>query len=201
MPLLWTSIAAEAVVTAAFCASSVLAIWACYMTCSIDPIDDALAKTRTNSHPGGLLCICFSCIGLWKSVADPVAVSVEKSDIESRNDFNQNQQESKVNATSDETVYCYICEENVYEHSKHCRYCNKCVQRFDHHCKWLNTCIGEKNYRYFVRLCLNITYLTFLMDLLQILSDCRWWSDRANNYISGADLHFSCRGFCLPRRI
>lgn len=128
------------------------------MTCSIDPIDDALAKTKTNydsnSNRGGILCLCFSCIGLWKSVAHPVAVSIEKSDLESRNDRNQQQQqESKVNDTAgNDTVYCYICEENVCEHSKHCRYCNKCVQRFDHHCKWLNTCIGEKNYRCFPKL-------------------------------------------------
>lgn len=33
-------------------------------------------------------------------------------------------------------LYCYVCETDVHESSKHCRYCDKCVTRFDHHCKW-----------------------------------------------------------------
>mmetsp|Transcript_26654 Transcript_26654/g.39595 ORF Transcript_26654/g.39595 Transcript_26654/m.39595 type:complete len:345 (-) Transcript_26654:144-1178(-) len=53
-------------------------------------------------------------------------------------------------AHCDSDVYCYLCEVNVHNTSKHCRFCDKCVKRFDHHCKWLNTCIGEKNYKYFL---------------------------------------------------
>jgi palmitoyltransferase ZDHHC1/11 len=32
-------------------------------------------------------------------------------------------------------VYCYLCERNVDDTSKHCRFCDKCVVGFDHHCK------------------------------------------------------------------
>jgi palmitoyltransferase len=57
-------------------------------------------------------------------------------------------------------IYCYLCETQVYESSKHCRFCNKCVQRFDHHCKWLNTCVGERNYKYFLTVVASIALMT-----------------------------------------
>lgn len=46
--------------------------------------------------------------------------------------------------------WCYYCEKNVNNRSKHCRRCNKCVEVFDHHCPWLNTCIGKHNYSHFL---------------------------------------------------
>lgn len=86
MPMLWTQNYAKEVLTAVFCALSLAALVAAYFTCSIDPIDEALA-----------------------GAAIP---------------------------TDEPHLYCYICETNVHESSKHCRYCDKCVLRFDHHCKW-----------------------------------------------------------------
>ena len=153
MPLLWTSIIAEILVTIAFCLSSVIAIYAAYLTCTIDPIDDSMQPKVTkiaNSNKSDAICFCFFC---WKSVSQPVTSEGSKASAGTVGGKVTRVTESKVDMSSsvdhlrDETVYCYLCEENVFEHSKHCRYCNKCVQRFDHHCKWLNTCIGEKNYR------------------------------------------------------
>jgi hypothetical protein len=60
-------------------------------------------------------------------------------------------------------LYCYICEKDVHDSSKHCRYCDKCVRRFDHHCKWLNTCIGEKNYRMFLLTACSVGLLASLL--------------------------------------
>lgn len=57
-------------------------------------------------------------------------------------------------------IYCYLCETDVHQTSKHCRYCDKCVVRFDHHCKWLNTCIGEKNYTYFLMIVVSVFLMT-----------------------------------------
>ena len=48
--------------------------------------------------------------------------------------------------------WCYYCELQVHQRSKHCRRCNKCVEVFDHHCPWLNTCIGKHNYPFFLTL-------------------------------------------------
>ena len=66
-------------------------------------------------------------------------------------------------AREEPRLYCYICEADVHESSKHCRYCDKCVLRFDHHCKWLNTCIGRKNYASFLLTSVSIACMTSLM--------------------------------------
>jgi hypothetical protein len=127
-------------------------MYAAFVTCSIDPIDDAMQTKETESYNSsfGVLCFCL------KSVSQPVSAGSQATSEEGRGRGGEGtggkskRDETKVDTNgvgADESVYCYICEENVYEHSKHCRYCNKCVQRFDHHCKWLNTCVGEKNYR------------------------------------------------------
>lgn len=52
-------------------------------------------------------------------------------------------------------LYCYRCECQVLESSKHCMVCNKCVDTFDHHCVWLNNCVGKHNY---------ISFLTLLIS-------------------------------------
>ena len=52
-------------------------------------------------------------------------------------------------------LYCYRCECQVLESSKHCMVCNKCVDTFDHHCVWLNNCVGKHNY---------ISFLTLLVS-------------------------------------
>jgi len=49
-------------------------------------------------------------------------------------------------------LFCYRCECQVKETSKHCTVCNKCVDVFDHHCVWLNNCVGRRNYVPFVAL-------------------------------------------------
>ena len=53
--------------------------------------------------------------------------------------------------------YCYACEAEVLQGSKHCRTCIKCVEEFDHHCKWLNTCIGARKYQGFLSLLVTLT--------------------------------------------
>ena len=58
--------------------------------------------------------------------------------------------------------WCYYCEKQVNQRSKHCRRCNKCVETFDHHCPWLNTCIGKHNYPYFLALLCSVFALLSL---------------------------------------
>ena len=122
MPLLWTQNHADVIIVAVFCATVAVVLAGAYATCSVDPMDDALAGAA---------------------------------------------------ATGEEPrLYCYICEADVHESSKHCRYCDKCVLRFDHHCKWLNTCIGQKNYAPFLVTSVAIGCMTSLMWVLcQISSD------------------------------
>ena len=69
---------------------------------------------------------------------------------------------SRVNSTTEETLYCYLCELNVHNSSRHCRFCDKCVKGFDHHCKWLNTCVGSKNYKYFLGVVASVTLQTII---------------------------------------
>lgn len=124
LPLLWLNLASQIILTVFFTLSSVAAIYATYMTCSIDPADDALiTPDQAEKHS----CAIFS----------------KPKPIEIRSVANEDSEQKDPNTK----IFCYICDDNVYEHSRHCRYCNKCVQRFDHHCKWLNTCVGEKNYK------------------------------------------------------
>ena len=86
MPMLWTVQYADIILISVFCALCVFAATSAYITCSIDPIDDALCgKGFPEDEPH---------------------------------------------------LYCYVCEVDVHESSKHCRYCDKCVIKFDHHCKW-----------------------------------------------------------------
>merc|ERR1740122_503538 len=46
--------------------------------------------------------------------------------------------------------WCFVCNVNVHEDSKHCWDCGKCVENFDHHCPWLNNCVGARTYRAFL---------------------------------------------------
>lgn len=100
------------VLFAIFAAFAAIAV---YLTCSIDPADDALC-------------------------------SISLSTVQPTSSENQ--------------IYCYLCETNVHKSSKHCRSCDKCIVRFDHHCKWLNTCIGRKNYPYFLAVIACVLLLT-----------------------------------------
>eukprot|EP00210_Caulerpa_lentillifera_P006225 g5946.t1 len=67
---------------------------------------------------------------------------------------------------TDESHFCFTCQNLASNGSKHCRICNKCVKGFDHHCRWLNTCIGVDNYASF--LCLLISSILFLT--IQVLT-------------------------------
>jgi hypothetical protein len=119
-PLLWINLADEIIVTLIFCLACAGALFAGYMTCATDPVDSALLRAAAGTGPPpSRLCGCMDVI------------------------------ETPIPASGDEggKIYCYVCELNVDESSKHCRFCNKCITRFDHHCKWLNTCVGLKNYR------------------------------------------------------
>ena len=42
--------------------------------------------------------------------------------------------------------------------SKHCKKCDRCISGFDHHCRFINLCIGEKNYRWFVWMCISVIF-------------------------------------------
>lgn len=120
-PLVWHYEADIVIVTLVYCIASVTAFVAAYLTCTIDPADDAVCAKEGNVTVG---------VGGFPTNGD------------------------------DPQVYCYICEVNVHNSSKHCRFCDKCVRRFDHHCKWLNTCIGAKNYRYFLILVFAVGVMT-----------------------------------------
>ncbi|KAL6561447.1 hypothetical protein OROMI_017048 [Orobanche minor] len=54
--------------------------------------------------------------------------------------------------TSEDALFCTLCNVEVRKCSKHCRSCDKCVDGFDHHCRWLNNCVGRKNYVTFISL-------------------------------------------------
>lgn len=75
---------------------------------------------------------------------------------------------SRVNTTTEETLYCYLCELNVHNSSRHCRFCDKCVKGFDHHCKWLNTCVGSKNYKYFLGVVASVSAQTTISLALSL---------------------------------
>ena len=75
---------------------------------------------------------------------------------------------SRVNTTTEETLYCYLCELNVHNTSRHCRFCDKCVKGFDHHCKWLNTCVGSKNYKYFLGVVASVSVQTTISLALSL---------------------------------
>jgi len=75
---------------------------------------------------------------------------------------------SRVNTTTEETLYCYLCELNVHNTSRHCRFCDKCVKGFDHHCKWLNTCVGSKNYKYFLGVVASVSLQTTISLALSL---------------------------------
>ncbi|XP_038972438.1 probable protein S-acyltransferase 19 isoform X2 [Phoenix dactylifera] len=67
-------------------------------------------------------------------------------------------------ASSDEALFCTLCNAEVRKLSKHCRSCDKCVDGFDHHCRWLNNCVGRKNY---------ITFLFLMvMSLAWLAVEC-----------------------------
>jgi hypothetical protein len=70
--------------------------------------------------------------------------------------------------STNDQIYCHLCEVHVHNSSKHCRFCEKCVVRFDHHCKWLNTCIGKKNYHAFLGIVLSVFLLTSELLALSI---------------------------------
>jgi len=53
---------------------------------------------------------------------------------------------------------CAICNKNVFLKSYHCMRCNRCTEHFDHHCKYLNNCVGGKNYEYFLRILITLTF-------------------------------------------
>jgi hypothetical protein len=113
--LLWTSVALRIILSVLFAIFAAFTAVAVYLTCSIDPADDALC--------------CVS----------PTTVQP---------------------TSSENQIYCYLCETNVHKSSKHCRSCDKCIVRFDHHCKWLNTCIGRKNYPFFLAVIACVLLLT-----------------------------------------
>ncbi|CAH9137705.1 unnamed protein product [Cuscuta epithymum] len=54
--------------------------------------------------------------------------------------------------TTEDALFCTLCNAEVRQFSKHCRSCDKCVDGFDHHCRWLNNCVGRKNYITFISL-------------------------------------------------
>eukprot|EP01041_Mallomonas_annulata_P014554 gene14554-30984_t len=57
MILLWDILEVRVIITLAFTIFSVLALYAAYMTCKINPADDAvLNKDRENTDPGRVYC-------------------------------------------------------------------------------------------------------------------------------------------------
>ncbi|CAM8986456.1 unnamed protein product [Rhodiola kirilowii] len=54
--------------------------------------------------------------------------------------------------SSEDALFCTLCNAEVRKFSKHCRSCDKCVDGFDHHCRWLNNCVGRRNYVTFIAL-------------------------------------------------
>lgn len=149
LPLMWTQKPAQIILTFFFCLGSVTAVYSGYLTCAIDPADDAVLSEEERDMrrilPGCLVYLAFT-----KPTKNQLPASI----------VNDSDGDSQQNKNENETIYCYLCEEDVCNHSKHCRYCNKCVQRFDHHCKWLNTCVGEKNYRFFLCVVGSVTLQT-----------------------------------------
>lgn len=65
---------------------------------------------------------------------------------------------------------CETC--NVYRppRAKHCSFCNNCVEELDHHCPWTGNCVGKRNYKYFFRFLLLVTFLVMLVTALGIWS-------------------------------
>ena len=105
MPLLWSNIADRVIVTLVFCICCFTALLGGYLTCVIDPADDMILKAdEDQTPPPSGLCACFH------NISAAVAS----------------------NESKDDEIYCYVCESNVHESSKHCRYCQKCIVRFDH---------------------------------------------------------------------
>lgn len=95
--------------------------------------------------------------------------------------------------TPGDQIYCYFCELNVHNSSKHCRFCDKCVLQFDHHCKWLNTCIGKKNYAWFLGVVVSSLLLTSenLALSIAILADAFGHEDSFEARLEHHDLqHF-----------
>ena len=62
MPLLWNHIAVKVIITFFFGLSAVASVVACYYTCSVDPVDDALIGQNANALGSSTDTIyCYLC--------------------------------------------------------------------------------------------------------------------------------------------
>lgn len=65
-------------------------------------------------------------------------------------------------STSSDVTSCDRCRWPKPHLARHCTTCRRCVLRMDHHCDWLDSCVGKLNYRFFLRLELQLLLATFL---------------------------------------
>ncbi|XP_010466486.1 PREDICTED: probable protein S-acyltransferase 20 [Camelina sativa] len=78
-------------------------------------------------------------------------------------DCRRKEETAEQQGSSEEALFCTLCNSEVRKFSKHCRSCDKCVDGFDHHCKWLNNCVGRKNYMTFVSL-MSVSLLWLIIE-------------------------------------
>lgn len=91
--------------------------------------------------------------------------------------------------------WCYYCEKQVNDRSKHCRRCNKCVEVFDHHCPWLNTCIGKHNYSFFLALLSSV----FALLSLQMATSVQVLETQPTPHSHAVETEVTCTGSAARR--
>lgn len=122
-PILWPD--TYIILHIIFSLLAALAAVSAYVTCAIDPVDNAVCSrprdvSNNETNPATKSKFLFGdCIPCIKNSTDLTPHVITES------------------------IYCHLCETRVHTSAKHCTHCRKCVNRFDHHCKWLNTCIGK----------------------------------------------------------
>mmetsp|Transcript_27933 Transcript_27933/g.41239 ORF Transcript_27933/g.41239 Transcript_27933/m.41239 type:complete len:353 (-) Transcript_27933:237-1295(-) len=133
---------ASILVTCLFVATCISACLFGYLATALDPMDPRLS----HDNDGNTEDVSSCCHRLFSIPQRCIEIKTTKIDEENDGE-NKNVRSDAV--AGERTKYCWVCEQDVAEHSMHCKYCNKCVSHFDHHCQWLNTCVGSRNYPFF----------------------------------------------------
>mmetsp|Transcript_26841 Transcript_26841/g.40626 ORF Transcript_26841/g.40626 Transcript_26841/m.40626 type:complete len:355 (+) Transcript_26841:93-1157(+) len=135
---------ASILVTCLFLGTCIAACLFGYLATALDPMDPRLSHDNNDGNTAKDVSPC--CYQVFSIPQRCIEISSTR-----HNDGNgANNIRVESGAVSEErTKYCWVCEQDVAEHSMHCKYCNKCVAHFDHHCQWLNTCVGSRNYPFF----------------------------------------------------